>query len=121
MMCMQLVICEKPSVGAAFAKAPGVTKHKNRYIEGDNIIVSWCIGHLVELVDADTYDDKYRKRNIADLPIIPQEWQSVVSTDRVITLLIDYGRCTGQKIVEFLPGFVYFISRHRWRYWPDFK
>ncbi len=55
MKCMQLVVCEKPSVAATLAKALGVTERKNGYIEGDNIIVSWCIGHLVELVNADAY------------------------------------------------------------------
>jgi len=50
---MQLVVCEKPSVAATLAKALGVTERKDGYIEGGNIIVSWCIGHLVELANAD--------------------------------------------------------------------
>ena len=79
---MQLVIAEKPSVGAAIAKALGAGNRKNGYIEGDNIIVSWCIGHLVGLADADSYDERYKKWNIADLPIIPQEWRFVVSEDK---------------------------------------
>ena len=74
---MQLVVCEKPSVGAALAKALGAADHKNGYIEGDNIIVSWCIGHLVELASADCYDERYKKWSIEDLPIIPQEWQYI--------------------------------------------
>ena len=48
---MKLVVCEKPSVGAALAKALGVTERKNGYIEGEDIIISWCIGHLVELAN----------------------------------------------------------------------
>ncbi|MBP5604892.1 MAG: DNA topoisomerase III [Ruminiclostridium sp.] len=76
---MQLVVCEKPSVGAALAKALGVIERKNGYIQGDNIIVSWCIGHLVELANADVYDERYKKWDIADLPMIPQEWQYIVS------------------------------------------
>lgn len=74
---MQLVVCEKPSVGAALAKALGAADHKNGYIEGDNIIVSWCIGHLVELASADVYDERYKKWSIEDLPIIPQKWQYI--------------------------------------------
>ncbi|MBP3854065.1 MAG: DNA topoisomerase 3 [Ruminiclostridium sp.] len=79
---MQLVVCEKPSVGATLAKALGAADHKNGYIEGDNIIVSWCIGHLVELASADCYDERYKKWNIDDLPIIPQEWQFIVSAGK---------------------------------------
>jgi hypothetical protein len=45
---MHLVICGKPGVGAALAKAPGVTERKDGYTEGDNVIVSWCIGHLAK-------------------------------------------------------------------------
>ena len=67
---MKLVVAEKPSVGAAFVKALGVTERKNGYIEGDNNIISWCIGHLVELASADAYDERYKKWNIDDLPII---------------------------------------------------
>ena len=79
---MQLVIAEKPSVGAALAKALGACEKKKGYIEGDNLIVSWCVGHLVELADAEAYDARYKKWNIADLPIIPTEWQFVVSADK---------------------------------------
>ena len=46
---MKLVICEKPSVGAAVAAALGVTGKKDGYIENDKYIISWCIGHLVQL------------------------------------------------------------------------
>ena len=60
---MQLVVCEKPSVAATLAKALGVTERKDGYIEGGNIIVSWCIGHLVELASADCYDERYKKWN----------------------------------------------------------
>lgn len=79
---MKLVKAEKPSVGAVLAKALGAREKKKGYIEGDDLIVSWCVGHLVELADADAYDEKYRKWNIADLPIIPQEWQFVVPEDK---------------------------------------
>ena len=56
---MKLVVAEKPSVGAALAKALGACEKKKGYIEGDNLIVSWCVGHLVELADADAYDEHY--------------------------------------------------------------
>ena len=52
---MKLVICEKPSVGAAVAAALGVTGKKDGYIENDKYIISWCIGHLVQLSEAAAY------------------------------------------------------------------
>ena len=56
---MKLVVAEKPSVGAALAKALGAHEKKKGYIEGNDLIVSWCVGHLVELADADAYDEHY--------------------------------------------------------------
>ena len=79
---MQLIIAEKPSVGISLAKALGVTDKKDGFVEGENIIVSWCIGHLVSLANADSYDEKYKKWNLSDLPIIPNEWLFVVSEDK---------------------------------------
>lgn len=54
---MQLVIAEKPSVAQSIAKISGATSRKNGYTEGNNYIVSWCVGHLVELAPADSYDE----------------------------------------------------------------
>ena len=79
---MQLVIAEKPSVGMALAKALGVSDKKDGYAEGENVIVSWCVGHLVGLANADMYDEKYKKWNISDLPIIPENWQFIVAEDK---------------------------------------
>lgn len=79
---MKLVIAEKPSVGMALAKALGVTGKKNGYVEGDDYIVSWCVGHLVGLANADSYDEKYRKWNIEDLPIIPENWIFDIAPDK---------------------------------------
>ena len=79
---MQLVIAEKPSVGMALAKALGVTAKKDGYMEGNGYIVSWCVGHLVSLADADVYDEKFKKWNISDLPITPSNWQFVISADK---------------------------------------
>ena len=79
---MQLVIAEKPSVGVALAKALGVTDKKDGYIEGNGYIVSWCVGHLVSLANADMYDEKFKKWDIADLPIIPDEWQFIIAEDK---------------------------------------
>ncbi|WP_299013583.1 DNA topoisomerase III [uncultured Photobacterium sp.] len=72
-----LYIAEKPSLGRAIAAVmPRPHKNHNGYIEvGNGDIVTWCIGHLLEQIEPDAYDDKYKKWNMADLPIIPQQWQ----------------------------------------------
>ena len=64
-----LVIAEKPSVGAAYAKVLGATNRQDGYLEGNGYLVSWCVGHLVELAPPNVYDAKYVKWSIADLPI----------------------------------------------------
>ena len=79
---MKLVICEKPSVGAAVAAALGVTGRKDGYIEGNGYLISWCIGHLVQLSDASAYGEQYRKWTYDSLPILPQEWQYAVAADK---------------------------------------
>ena len=56
-----LVIAEKPSVAQSIAKVLGATSHKDSYLEGNNYIVSWCIGHLVGLADASSYNECYAK------------------------------------------------------------
>ena len=67
-MSYQLVVSEKPSVGAAYAKVLGATNRQDGYWEGNGYLVSWCIGHLVELAPPNVYDAKYVKWSIADLP-----------------------------------------------------
>lgn len=76
---MNLVITEKPSVAQSIAVVLGATKRHDGYMEGSNYIVSWCIGHLVELATAETYDERYAKWDYADLPILPENWQYVIS------------------------------------------
>ena len=75
-----LVVAEKPSVGAAYAKVLGATNRQDGCWEGNGYLVSWCVGHLVELAPPNVYDAKYVKWSIADLPILPEKWQYLVST-----------------------------------------
>ena len=75
-----MVVAEKPSVGAAYAKVLGATNRQDGYWEGNGYLVSWCVGHLVELAPPNVYDAKYVKWSIADLPILPEKWQYLVST-----------------------------------------
>ena len=63
----------------SYAKVLGVQGRQDGYLEDSGYIVSWCIGHLVELAPPSTYDEKYVKWNVADLPILPQRWQYLVS------------------------------------------
>ena len=78
-MTYRLVVAEKPSVAQAYAKVLGATNHNDGYLEGNGYLVSWCIGHLVELAPPNVYDEKYVKWSVADLPILPEKWQYLVS------------------------------------------
>ena len=78
----KLVICEKPSVAKSIASALGVTSRADGYFEGGGWLISWCIGHLVGLADAATYDDRYKKWRYEDLPILPNPFRYVVSEEK---------------------------------------
>ena len=75
----KLIVAEKPSVAMSYAKVLGATNRQDGYLEGNGYLVSWCVGHLVELAPPNVYDEKYTKWSIADLPILPQKWQYLVS------------------------------------------
>ena len=79
---MKLVIAEKPSVGAAIAAVLGANEKRSGYFEGSGYLVSWCIGHLISLADAATYNEQYRKWKYDDLPIVPQDWQFTVASGK---------------------------------------
>ena len=81
-MTKKLVIAEKPSVGMSIAAVLGVKDRKDGYIEGRDYIVSWGFGHLVELANADTYDEKYAKWRYDELPIIPANWKYKIPRDK---------------------------------------
>lgn len=78
---MQLVIAEKPSVAMHIASVIGADEKKDGYMEGNGYLVSWCIGHLVELATPDLYDESYAKWNYDALPIIPDVFQNVIKTN----------------------------------------
>lgn len=88
---MKLVIAEKPSVAQSIAKVIGADKRRDGYLEGNNYIVSWCVGHLVELAEPQTYDEKYEKWRKDDLPIVPDAWkyQVTASTRKQFGILKD--------------------------------
>ena len=76
---MKLVIAEKPSVAMTIAKVLGANSRKDGYIEGNNYIISWCVGHLIRMSYPDIYVENYRKWNLEDLPIFPKEFKYEVS------------------------------------------
>ena len=78
---MELVIAEKPSVAQSIAAVLGATQRKDGYLEGNDYLVSWCVGHLVELVQPESYEEAWKKWSYDNLPIIPQEWQHEVKSD----------------------------------------
>ena len=81
-MSYQLVIAEKPSVARSIAGVIGADKKQDGYMEGNGYLVSWCIGHLVSLADAGTYDERFKKWRYDDLPILPQQWQYIIPDDK---------------------------------------
>ena len=76
---MKLVIAEKPSVAQSLAKVIGANKRQHGYLEGGGYLVSWCVGHLVELSAPERYDERYAKWRLEDLPILPERWLYEVS------------------------------------------
>lgn len=79
---MRLVIAEKPSVAQSLAAVIGANARKDGYLEGNGWRVSWCVGHLAGLADADSYDPKYAKWRYDDLPILPSDWKMSVGRDK---------------------------------------
>lgn len=76
---MKLVLAEKPSVAMSLSKVIGADQRGDGYMEGNGYLVSWCVGHLVELSQPEAYDEKYAKWRYDDLPILPEHWQYQVS------------------------------------------
>jgi DNA topoisomerase-3 len=75
----RLVITEKPSVAQSIAKVIGATNREDGYMEGNGYLVSWCVGHLIELANPEFYYEKYEKWRYEDLPILPKSWEYQIS------------------------------------------
>ena len=75
-----LVVTEKPSVAQSIAHVVGAGGRKDGYMEGNGYLVSWCIGHLVELAQPDAYSDAWKKWDYESLPMIPEQWQTEVKS-----------------------------------------
>jgi DNA topoisomerase-3 len=78
-----LVIAEKPSVGRDFVRVlPGAFEKHEGYLESDSHIVTWAVGHLVQLAEPEEYGPQFKKWRMADLPIIPEQFKLVIRDER---------------------------------------
>lgn len=85
---MKLVIAEKPSVAMSLAAVLGATERKDGYLEGSGYLASWCVGHLLELAQPETYKEQYAKWRYEDLPILPENWKYEVPKDKKTQLAL---------------------------------
>ncbi|MEA2198533.1 MAG: topoisomerase [Solirubrobacteraceae bacterium] len=100
-MSKTLVIAEKPSVGRDLAGVlPGPFTNHKEYLEGPEHIVTWAVGHLVQLADPDDYDERYKKWKMADLPIVPEHFKLVVRDERSKKQMNAVKRLLGRDDVE---------------------
>src|SRR5438309_4713241 len=78
-----LVIAEKPSVGQDLARVlPGPFTKQEGFLDGPEHVITWAVGHLVQLAEPDEYDDKFKKWRMADLPIVPDRFRLVIRDER---------------------------------------
>ena len=129
---MQLFICEKPNQARDYAKALGIKGgSKNGYIQGDNIQITWCVGHLLQPLDPDDYGEEYKKWNMKTLPILPKEkwdWKAnpktksqlkvvkdLLKTATEVVIASDADREGELIVVAILEKFKY--KGQRWRVW----
>src|ERR1039458_2251660 len=83
LMSKSLIIAEKPSVGRDLVRVlPGAFTKGEGFLEGPDHVVTWAVGHLVQLADPDEYDDRFKKWRMADLPIVPEHFKLVVRDER---------------------------------------
>lgn len=70
-----IVVTEKPSIANSFAEVLGVTEKEDGYMEDDNYIITWCVGHLVSLCYPEDYDPELKKWRMETLPFLPDEYR----------------------------------------------
>jgi DNA topoisomerase III len=100
-MSKTLVIAEKPSVGADLARAlPGPFQKHEGYLEGPEHVITWAVGHLVQLAEPEAYDAKYKSWRMADLPILPERFKLVVRDERSRKQMSVVSKQLGREDVE---------------------
>ena len=135
-MAKVLYIAEKPSVAREFAKALKLNlKSYDGYLESPEVIVTWCVGHLVTMSYPEVYDEKYKKWNLATLPFLPEEFKyevipSVKKQYKIVAELLnrsdvetiyvctDSGR-EGEYIYRLVEQQAKVKGKHRLRVWID--
>ncbi len=76
---MKLIVTEKPSVAKDIAKVLGIGRSRDGYMENNDYIITWCVGHLIQLAYPEEYDLKYKSWNINDLPIFPKQFKYMIN------------------------------------------
>ncbi len=99
---MILVVSEKPSVAQSIAKVLGAFTRRDGYLEGNDYLVSWCVGHLVGLADASAYNERYAKWRYSDLPIVPEEWLYEVPKDKERQFGVLRGLMNDKRVTELV-------------------
>jgi DNA topoisomerase-3 len=102
-MSKTLVIAEKPSVGRDLSRVlPGPFRRGEGYLEGPDHVLTWAVGHLVQLAEPDEYDDKFKRWRMADLPIVPEKFRLVVRDERSRRQMNVVKRQLGRDDVELV-------------------
>ncbi|HUN79690.1 MAG TPA: DNA topoisomerase 3 [Solirubrobacteraceae bacterium] len=100
-MAKTLVIAEKPSVGRDLARVlPGAFKKEEGWLEADEYVITWAVGHLVQLAEPDEYDAKYKRWKMEDLPIVPEHFKLIVRDERSRKQMSIVAKQLGRKDVE---------------------
>ncbi|EJN2862249.1 DNA topoisomerase III [Salmonella enterica subsp. enterica serovar Yaba] len=86
---MKLFLCEKPSQGRDIARILGATQRGDGCLTGNNVVVTWGFGHLLEMEPPESYDEKYKKWRLEDLPVIPEQWRTAIkpATKKQFTII----------------------------------
>lgn len=97
---MQLVIAEKPSVAKNIADVLGALDKQDGYFEGGGYLVSWCVGHLIELAEPESYGDQWKKWTYESLPVNPEHWQYEIKEDTKEQYDVLYGLLHDSRVDE---------------------
>ena len=97
---MQLVIAEKPSVAKSIADVLGAIDRQDGYFEGGGYLVSWCVGHLIELAEPESYGDQWKKWTFESLPVNPEHWQYEIKEDTKEQYDVLYGLLHDSRVDE---------------------
>ena len=97
---MQLVIAEKPSVAKSIADVLGALDRQDGYCEGGGYLVSWCVGHLIELAEPESYGEQWKKWTYESLPVNPEHWQYEIKEDTKEQYDVLYGLLHDSRVDE---------------------